>query len=51
MLMLKILRNLLTLVKNLCILPLGVIVWLIYRAYLQALVIEQKIDRIEKGKK
>lgn len=52
MLMIKrILRNLLTFIKNLCIVPLGVIIWIIYRAYLQALFIEQKLDKLEKGKK
>ena len=47
----RILRNLLTFIKNVCILPLGVVIWIIYRAYLQALIIEQKLDKLEKGKK
>ena len=46
-----ILRKVLTIVKNICILPLGIIAWLVYRAYLQALILEQKIDKLEKGKK
>jgi hypothetical protein len=46
-----ILRKIITIVKNTCILPLGIVAWLLYRAYLQALIIEQKIDKLEKGKK
>lgn len=44
-------RKLLTIIENLVILPLGCIIWLVYKAYLQALVIEQIMDRIQKGKK